>query len=200
LKKIFTLLSIIFALLAGFNACGNANDSATKDETTDMDDTGDSGIDTSDTGDTTYGVGYTVYVKVSGVIVNEYSAPINDIKINFCKNGNSNCDFVTASDTQGKFEFTEFYGNDSPREVTLMLYDLKNEYSSTYPVVKVNCDWNNDSQNYLCESDDLTLTLEKAPEDDDDVFQDHDIDVEETDLNNNDSDNAVLNDSDSDHS
>lgn len=48
MKKIFTLFSIIFALLAGFNACGNTTN-ITQDNN-----------DSESTGDTAYGVNYSL--------------------------------------------------------------------------------------------------------------------------------------------
>ena len=72
MKKLFTILSILFALLAGFNACGGSDTgSETTDETqtededviTDPGDSGDTG-DPGDTGDTFYGIAYCEFRKI----------------------------------------------------------------------------------------------------------------------------------------
>lgn len=90
MKKLFSLLSIIFALIAGFSACGgtktqtdtdvsdneveDSDDSGNTGNTGDPDDsgntgntgdTGNSGNTGGDTGDTFYGVAYSEFVKHS---------------------------------------------------------------------------------------------------------------------------------------
>jgi len=73
MKKLFTMLSILFALLAGFNACGGSDTGDTDNETKDQDsvqdtvimpdDSGDDG-DPGDTGDTFYGIAYCQFRKI----------------------------------------------------------------------------------------------------------------------------------------
>jgi hypothetical protein len=82
MKKLLTILSITFAFLAGFNACGSIKTQTDNDvsdnETEDADDSGNTGNtgntgnsgntgdtdDPGDTGDTFYGIAYCEFKKI----------------------------------------------------------------------------------------------------------------------------------------
>lgn len=170
MKKLFSFLSIVFALLAGFSACGNQTNT-TQDHN-----------DSEDFGDTAYGVMYSIYYNISGVIVNEENNPLENINVKICLLSYPECKQVAQSDNKGKFEFTEQEQEADyiRRKVKLELVDPDKEYASHTAEVSLKCESNH------CESDDIKLTMHEWTDDDKDTYES--IDSDYPDDTNDDSD------------
>ena len=172
MKKLFSFVWIVFTLLAGFSACGN----------NDLNDIGDTNNDSESVGDTAYGVMYSIYYNISGVIVNEENDPLENINVKICLLSYPECKQVAQSDTKGKFEFTEQEQEADyiRRKVKLELVDPDKEYASHTAEVSLKCESNH------CESDDIKLTMHEWTGDDKDTYES--IDSDHPDDTNDDSD------------
>ncbi|HPG35527.1 MAG TPA: hypothetical protein PLG63_04255 [bacterium] len=184
MKKLFSFLSIVFALLAGFSACGNTKtDNYTDSEIAKSDSNDEDSGNTSDTGntgnteyfdDTIYGIEYCVFIKVSGTVTNEESLPLENIDVHFCEKyyAEEECDLVSVSDSGGEFEFTKenstFDINDN---LSLKFHDSSGRYSNKDVFIEMECIFDeNDGRiyKYDCKNEDVKVVMEETSDDDTD--------------------------------
>jgi len=184
MKKLFSFLSIVFALLAGFSACGNTKtDNYTDSEIAKSDSNDEDSGNTGDTGntdnteyfdDTIYGIEYCVFIKVSGTVTNEESLPLENIHVNFCEKsyGEEECGLVANTDAEGKFKFTK---ENSPFDVNdnilLKIQDPSYRYTDKDVSVEMECVFDeNDGRiyKYDCKNEDVEVIMEETSDDDTD--------------------------------
>lgn len=177
MKKLFSFLSIVFAVLAGFSACGNIKtdinpDSEIADYDSNDEDKGNTG-DTEYPDKTVYGIEYCVFIKVSGVVINEETSPLENINVRFCEKyyEEVECDLVAVTDSGGEFEFTKENSTfDINGDLYLKLHDSSGRYSNKDVFIKMECvfDENEDRiyNKYDCKNEDVKVVMEETPDDD----------------------------------
>lgn len=190
MKKLFAFLSIVFALLAGFSACGSVKtdinpDSEIADSDGNDEDSGNTGNDedsgnTGDTGNTEYpdntlyGIEYCVFIKVSGVVTNEESLPLENIDVNVCDHYGKNCNLETKTGKNGEFEVTQSldYVFDIPSNLSLMFKDSDSKYSENNISVVLECEEQEGEESWImsadCKNEDVKVVMEETSDDDTD--------------------------------
>jgi hypothetical protein len=183
--KIFSMLSVMFALLAGFSACGAAKNNGSENPDAEQND-----IEKVDA-EPMYGVQYSWYnFEISGTVKNEAEEGLENIEIEYTERV-TNPSAKTDENGEFVYEFKhiahEEQGYGLERTISLTLKDDSGIYKEKEKTIDVSCiDITQDSDTDLmldCKKEGVEIILEKIGGEEPDEYENPDTETDDESTN-----------------